>query len=169
MPTSSVQMTRSMQLTRGQPLASSSAMPHSADPVESLTASLDVIDRQVADLEAELADLICIAASAAPDDEHDVEGASIGFERARVSALLDHSRQVRGDLQQALARHGAGEFGMCCMCGGAIAQGRLSALPAVKTCMSCATGAGGRLFRALGVRSAPKGSTQGRQGTSGSR
>ena len=94
--------------------------------------------RRVEALSAELDSIIEAAAGDPPDDEHDVEGASVGFERARVTALLDAERRRLAALDDALARHDAGEYGRCEQCGLEIPPERLAALPATRTCVACA-------------------------------
>ena len=73
------------------------------------------------------------------DDEHDPEGATIGFERAQLSALLEQSRARLVELDRALERVAAGTYGACEACGQPIAAGRLEARPTARTCVACAT------------------------------
>jgi RNA polymerase-binding transcription factor DksA len=103
----------------------------------------DEAARTVRDLEAELAGIVDQQVAVAPDDEHDAEGSTIGFERARVTALLAHARQVLADLDQAQARMAAGSYGLCDGCGGAIPDERLVARPTASTCVRCAARAAG--------------------------
>jgi RNA polymerase-binding transcription factor DksA len=103
--------------------------------------------RTVADLEAELTGILDQQATVAPDDEHDAEGSTIGFERARVTALVAHARQVLGDLDQAQARMAAGTYGRCVACGGPIPALRLAARPTATTCVGCASPSGSGVGR----------------------
>jgi RNA polymerase-binding transcription factor DksA len=82
-----------------------------------------------------------VAASEASnaDDEHDPEGATIGFERAQLAATIDMTRARVADLDRALARLAAGSYGRCEVCGGAISDERLAARPAARTCFGCAS------------------------------
>jgi DnaK suppressor protein len=93
---------------------------------------------RLAALTAELNGIIEAAAADPPDDEHDVEGASVGFERARVSALADAERRRLAELDRALARLHEGTYGRCEHCGRPIPQERLDALPAATRCVNCA-------------------------------
>jgi DnaK suppressor protein len=79
------------------------------------------------------------AADVATDDEHDPEGTTIAFERAQVTALLERARRRVADLDDALLRLEAGDYGLCESCGGGIAPERLEARPSARTCMACAT------------------------------
>ena len=79
--------------------------------------------------------------SAATDDEHDPEGATIAFERAQVMSLLERARGRLADVDLALARIADGSYGTCERCGEPIGAGRLAARPAARTCIRCATAA----------------------------
>ena len=92
----------------------------------------------MADLTAELAGIIGAQEADPPDDEHDIEGSSVGFERARVTALLAHAQTRLAALESAQARRQDGTFGVCASCGGAIGAERLAALPETERCVSCA-------------------------------
>ena len=73
------------------------------------------------------------------DDEHDPEGATIAFERQQVAALLDSARRRLADVDDALARVEAGEYGTCASCRRPIAPERLAARPSARTCIACAS------------------------------
>ncbi|MDQ1712482.1 MAG: DnaK suppressor protein [Frankiaceae bacterium] len=93
---------------------------------------------QVASLEADFAALVASSADSNADDEHDPEGATIGFERAQLSAVLDVARRRLADVEAALERIGAGTYGVCETCGATIGAERLAALPATRRCIGCA-------------------------------
>jgi RNA polymerase-binding transcription factor DksA len=92
----------------------------------------------VADLRREL-NAIADSTALVPDDEHDAEGATIGFERARVSALLAVRERHVVDLEDALARIRVGTYNDCERCGHNIGLERLAALPATRLCVACAS------------------------------
>ncbi|MCU4186031.1 TraR/DksA C4-type zinc finger protein [Acidiferrimicrobium sp. IK] len=92
----------------------------------------------VADLEEELL-AIAESTAASPDDEHDAEGSTVGFERARVGGLLARARQELDDLDAAQRRLAAGTYRRCVECGGDIGAARLEALPGTTRCVTCAT------------------------------
>jgi DnaK suppressor protein len=79
------------------------------------------------------------AKGGATDDEHDVEGATVAFERAQAMALLEETRAQIETLDLALARVAAGTYGRCESCGELIAPERLAARPAATTCIRCAS------------------------------
>ena len=93
---------------------------------------------RVADLERELA-AIAESTAAGPDDEHDAEGSTVGYERARVGSLLAEARRHLSAVDDAMARVASGRFGRCERCGGAIGSERLRALPAATRCVRCAS------------------------------
>lgn len=72
------------------------------------------------------------------DDEHDPEGATIAFERSQVDALARQAREHLGEIDAALARLDAGDYGICERCGRPISAGRLEARPTARTCIDCA-------------------------------
>ncbi|HEU5023684.1 MAG TPA: TraR/DksA C4-type zinc finger protein [Spirillospora sp.] len=71
------------------------------------------------------------------DDEHDPEGATIAFERARIEASLTRARTRLAEIEDALRRLAAGAYGTCERCGGPIAEARLEARPTARTCVTC--------------------------------
>jgi RNA polymerase-binding transcription factor DksA len=72
------------------------------------------------------------------DDEHDPEGATIAFERSQVGALVRQATQHLDEVDAALARLDAGDYGRCEVCGNAIAAGRMEVRPTARTCVGCA-------------------------------
>jgi RNA polymerase-binding protein DksA len=98
----------------------------------------DTVRRQQA-LSHDLADVVAAASDVATDDEHDPEGATIAYERARTAALVDQAADHIADIDHALERIGAGTYGVCDRCGNAIASQRLMARPIARTCIDCAT------------------------------
>ena len=106
-------------------------------PVEALRARLSRVVRLRADLGAEL-EAIGESTASVPDDEHDPEGSTVGYERARVAALLASADQEIEDLTAALARVAGETYGRCESCGAAIGRERLVALPAATRCVDCA-------------------------------
>ncbi len=93
-----------------------------------------------ASLVAEHRAIVEASAQANLDDEHDPEGATVGFERARVASLLSEARRRSSEIDQAMERLDAGTYGTCERCGQPIALERLTAYPMAVTCVSCAAG-----------------------------
>ena len=108
------------------------------DPAILLAAQDEETTAREAALARDLERIIEATTGASTDDEHDPEGATIGFERAQVAALLDQARRHRADLDRALDRLLAGAYGTCETCGESIAPARLQVRPAASTCIGCA-------------------------------
>jgi RNA polymerase-binding transcription factor DksA len=74
------------------------------------------------------------------DDEHDPEGSTIAFERARTAALLEGARVRLDEVDRAIARMAEGTYGRCERCGDRISAERLAARRAAPWCVRCAAG-----------------------------
>ena len=94
----------------------------------------------ITDLKLELV-AIAESTAAGPDDEHDAEGSTVAYERARVQALLAHAERAAAGLEAASRRAspGAGEVARCERCQDPIPLERLIALPATRICVACAS------------------------------
>lgn len=66
------------------------------------------------------------------DDEVDPDS------RSHTAASRQRADESIADITAALARLDAGSYGTCTGCGDAIAAARLEALPATRSCISCA-------------------------------
>ena len=96
--------------------------------------------RRVAEL-IEVFDAIVESSDAANlDDEHDPEGATVGFERAQLSSMVERARTQLAEINEALERLRRGSYGACEVCGKNIPGERLGAQPATRTCVECASG-----------------------------
>jgi DnaK suppressor protein len=93
---------------------------------------------RIAAMSAEFDEIVTSSADSNADDEHDPEGSTIAFERAKTAALLLEARASLEELDVAGARLDAGDYWTCVRCGGTIAAARLRARPATRTCISCA-------------------------------
>ena len=89
-------------------------------------------------LARDLAALFAASRDSNADDEHDPEGATVGFERAQLTALLAAARERIAEVDDALRRLDAGSYGVCEGCGRPIAAARLEARPFARHCMACA-------------------------------
>jgi RNA polymerase-binding transcription factor DksA len=87
----------------------------------------------------ELEGLAADSGDANGDDEHDPEGSTLAYERARVAALLTEAESNLGDLDSALTKLKAGNYSVCEACGEKIPPERLETLPAARRCFHCAT------------------------------
>jgi RNA polymerase-binding transcription factor DksA len=95
-------------------------------------------EAEAATLAENLEALFAASRDSNADDEHDPEGATIGFERAQLTALLAATRQRIAEVDDALRRVESGAYGICERCGQPIAAARLAARPFARWCMACA-------------------------------
>ncbi|GAA1653526.1 TraR/DksA family transcriptional regulator [Georgenia ruanii] len=96
---------------------------------------------RLAALDRSFEEVVAAATDANVDDEHDPEGATIGFERAQVAALREHGEQTLREIDAALERLEEGTYWTCTVCGGPIAPGRLAVRPTTTMCVGCAAAA----------------------------
>ena len=111
--------------------------PHDRLSVEKLT-TIARIESLVGDLE----DMDAGMTAANADDEHDPEGSTLAFERARTSTLLNQDRAYLDEIDQARERLAEGTYGTCERCGDAIPRERLAALPVARRCVQCRSTSG---------------------------
>lgn len=104
----------------------------------------DVLERErrgliasVLALTAEFDDIVAGFGGDNADDEHDPEGSTIAYERARVSALLTSARSHLMEIDDALVRVDKGSYGDCVSCGAEIQAERLAAHPVARRCVGC--------------------------------
>jgi DnaK suppressor protein len=116
-------------------------MPTTSSPTEvraELLADRAATLRRIEALSGDVGAVIEAQSDVATDDEHDPEGATIAFERARVGALLEQARVHLGDIDDALRRIEDGRYGRCEICLQQIGAERLAARPVARTCIACA-------------------------------
>jgi RNA polymerase-binding transcription factor DksA len=105
---------------------------------ERLTTARGRAERRLAALTRDFEAIVAASDAANADDEHDPEGATVGFERAQVAALIAQGRAHVAALDDALDRLHRGGYGTCARCGEPIAIERLEAQPAAVACIRCA-------------------------------
>ena len=115
-----------------------SAAPHASDALARIEDARERTARRISDLTDAFDAIVASSEAANLDDEHDPEGATVGFERAQVRALLERARAQLEELDAASDRIEGGSYGACERCGEPIAAERLAAQPAARTCVGCA-------------------------------
>src|SRR4051812_50122217 len=110
-----------MSSTRSPPPCRSAARwpPSVPSPEPQLTAEVAATAGHLATLRREFTQLVQASEASNADDEHDPEGATIGFERAQLSALINQAESRLADLERALQQVRDGGDGVCERCGGA--------------------------------------------------
>lgn len=94
---------------------------------------------RLAGLTADLASLVDASDGDNADDEHDPEGATIGYERAQLLGDVERTTEQLARIGVALARLDDGTYGTCTACAGPIGADRLDARPTATTCITCAS------------------------------
>lgn len=94
------------------------------------------IEEQLVALDAQYAGLVEAERGAPSDDEHDPDGATVGFERAQLHSIIAMHRSHLHDLELAEQRLMAGVLS-CEVCGGEIAAERLRVVPTTRRCVAC--------------------------------
>ena len=69
--------------------------------------------------------------------DHMADQGTATFGKELDMSLEDNARDLLAQIDRALARLDAGEFGTCVRCGEMIGADRLHAMPAVDLCISC--------------------------------
>lgn len=113
--------------------------PEKPSPARLLAAERERVATNEAGLAAELRSILEASDQANLDDEHDPEGATVGYERARVASLLEEARIHLAQIDGADDRLSAGVYGDCIGCGRKISSERLTVHPSAQTCIACAS------------------------------
>jgi DnaK suppressor protein len=95
-------------------------------------------EAQATTLAQDLEALFTASRDSNADDEHDPEGATIGFERAQLTALLAAARKRIAEIDDALRRVDDATYGICERCGRPIGDERLAVRPFARRCIACA-------------------------------
>jgi DnaK suppressor protein len=103
-----------------------------------IRAALVATEARVVALRRELDEIIESGNLTNTDDEHDPDGTTIAYERARTAALLARAGADLDDLRRSSDRLDAGDYGDCVSCGRFIGVDRLLARPAATRCIECA-------------------------------
>ncbi len=77
------------------------------------------------------------------DDEHDPEGVTLSMEWERIEGLRIAAERDLAEINEAVARWDAGDYGRCEGCGRSIPIERLWARPTARRCVPCAEKVGG--------------------------
>jgi DnaK suppressor protein len=108
------------------------------DPARRLFDARSRVTSRIADLRAAFSEIVAASDGANLDDEHDPEGATIGFERAQISELLERAQSHLLEIDAAVQRLRDGTYDACEVCGEPILEARLAAQPTARCCVLCA-------------------------------
>ena len=119
--------------------ASSDEAPWTAAELKAIRAEiatdLDRLRIELANVEAEMNDLIADSGEGAGDDQAD--SGTKTFEREHEMSLVINARDMVLQTERALARIDAKSYGMCEECGSPIGKARLQVFPRATLCMIC--------------------------------
>jgi RNA polymerase-binding transcription factor DksA len=110
----------------------SSSAARSASRIETKLVELESLLTQ---LERQRSGVVEASLESNADDEHDPEGATIGFERAQLDATIASTSGQLARLRSALERIDAGTYGVCEVCGRPIPEARLEVRPDATRCV----------------------------------
>ena len=91
---------------------------------------------RLAGMTTDLESLFAASQDSNADDEHDPEGQTIAYERSQLASLIDGAKAQLAQVEAAMARLEAGNYGRCEVCGEPIPAGRLEARPTARTCVA---------------------------------
>ena len=113
--------------------------PWTVREVEDLTAELTAevarLRVELAEADAELADLLRNSGDGAGDDQAD--SGSTALEREQELTMVNNTRDLLEQHEGALTRLAQPGFGTCESCGGAVGKARLQAFPRATLCVTC--------------------------------
>src|SRR4051812_44058906 len=72
-------------------------------------------------------------------DSNFADSSQVTAERGEAEAKASSLRETLEEVNHALAKFEAGEFGKCESCGNPIAEARLEAMPSARYCIDCAS------------------------------
>ena len=96
---------------------------------------LAALHELLAQLERQRSGVVEASLESNADDEHDPEGATIGFERAQLDATIASTSDQIARLRSALDRLDAESYGVCEVCGQPIPEARLEVRPDATRCV----------------------------------
>lgn len=111
-------------------------------PRSRLLALRDETAQRIALLDAELHAVLVDRSDGSADDEHDPEGVPLSAEWSMLASVRRDAARTLEEVDDALARHDAGTYGVCVGCGTEIPPERLEARPTAVLCVGCAERAG---------------------------
>ncbi len=100
-----------------------------------LAGEADDLRTEIGKVESDIADRLGDSVSNAGDDQADVGTKT--YEREHELSLTHNARDLLAQSERALARIGAGTYGLCESCGRPIGKARLKAFPRATLCVDC--------------------------------
>jgi RNA polymerase-binding protein DksA len=104
---------------------------------KTLRAERDRLEREIHELESDLADSLDESSGESAYDQHMAEMASVTLDREIDLALEDGVRAALARIDRAIAKLEEGTYGRCDSCGKEIGRDRLAVAPYATLCMDC--------------------------------
>ena len=97
------------------------------------------LEEEQSSLRAQLAELGFGENGGLDYDQNFADSSQVTAERGEAEALATSLQETLSDVEHALAKFEAGEYGKCEDCGQPISPARLEAKPAARFCINCAS------------------------------
>ncbi len=95
------------------------------------------LEREIADLEADLSESLEDSSEESPYDQHMAETAGVTLDREIDLSLEENLHASIAQLDRALDKLERGSYGRCDKCGNPISDGRLEVAPFATLCIDC--------------------------------
>jgi DnaK suppressor protein len=95
------------------------------------------LEREIADLDADLSESLEDSSEESPYDQHMAETAGVTLDREIDLTLEENARATISQIDRALHKLDNGSYGSCDKCGKPIGRERLEAAPFATLCIEC--------------------------------
>jgi len=95
------------------------------------------LEREIADLDADLSESLEDSSEESPYDQHMAETAGVTLDREIDLTLEENARASISQIDRALHKLESGSYGRCDKCGKPIGDDRLDAAPFATLCIDC--------------------------------
>jgi RNA polymerase-binding transcription factor len=95
------------------------------------------LEREIADLDANLSESLEDSSEESPYDQHMAETAAVTLDREIDLTLEENARTAIEQIDRALLKLENGTYGLCEDCGKQIGEERLEAVPFATLCIQC--------------------------------
>lgn len=95
------------------------------------------LEREIADLDADLSESLEDSSEESPYDQHMAETAAVTLDREIDLTLEENARASISQIDRALRKLENGSYGLCDKCGKPIGDDRLHAAPFATLCIDC--------------------------------
>jgi DnaK suppressor protein len=97
----------------------------------------DRLEREIAELDADLSESLEDSSEESPYDQHMAETAAVTLDREIDLTLEENARASISQIDRALAKLENGSYGRCDKCGKPISEDRLRVAPFATLCIDC--------------------------------